>query len=405
MNIEKLQSTITNLFFASKKFWLCNIIGWITFWFLQAARASFDSSPIIGNMMKYSPTVAMGIFGSLLFRATHKSLKWHKLHPVQQIPMTALIACLFAVINIFINHFHLAANIPEICSREYLRPPFSCGILSDLFLQSFSVMLVWCLLYLLIQSERKGSHKASFNRKDIYKAATTLLAVNYLSTHLSVIAYVEWGNTYYLFSKQYVIDTLVGTIFGVIFSTYIIFVKSERELWGSRILILIPTIGIMSLCCTILSIGAGNVFLRIYNIETRTDLHFYNHLYFIFFGSSYGNFNSPSLFAGVLQGGITTNLFGVLFFSACRHSSEYRPSNKIIHLKSETRQLIAFWISNLFFWIFFGILIYASDLMDTVSFGASVPLTNAISFSCFGAFSGFILRHYIKHLSEKKSHL
>jgi two-component system LytT family sensor kinase len=403
IEITQSKQNFYKLFFASPQFWVCNIAGWTLFAVVQSIRDSFGGNLITTNIISCLPTLFLGMFASVWVNYFYKKMQWHTQHPIQLVPLASLIAFLFALINILINSFELVISIPEICSRQHPRPPFSCGIVTDLFVQSLNVMLVWCLFYFLIQAERKSSHILKYSYVDIFKAAISLLIINHIGNVLTVVAYVDWGNTYYLFSKNYFIESLSGTFFCVIFSAYILFVKPGQHLFGSRILPLTPTICALSLGCAILSLGAGSAFLRLYNVEIRTDLPFSDYVHYVLFGSTYGNFNNPGVFAGILEGGFTTNLLAVLFFLCYRYSIDWEQKEILPFGKINVRETFIFWIYNIIFWCFFGGLIYATDLMDLTSLGESVPFTNAVSFAGFGFFVGALLCSKIKYFSEKKT--
>ena len=400
---ESSPKDLTKLFFVSSQFWICNTIAWVAFGIAQALRYSFDGSPLLTNIIKIIPTCVLGVVAGLCIHFFYTKWQLHKRHPIRLIPMSGLIAIVFAGLNICINRFDLVISIPEICSREYPRPPYSCGEVSDLFLQSLSVMLIWCLFYFLIQTERKNNQDLPFGNVDIFKAAVTLFVLNYLGSPLTVIAYVDWGSTHYLFSRKYFIDALSGFPVAVIFALYIIFIKPGRKYWGSRILPLLPAIIIMSLCFSILCLGAQGSFSRLYATEIQADLPLFNYVYYILFGSAYGSFGNAEMLAGVIQGEFTTNLLIVLFLLTCKCSTHWEKTNSYHASDIKLIKSFAFWSGNFLFWTSFGLLIYSTDLMDLTSFGESVPLTNTIAFAWFGVFIGLVLRLQIENFIRFKT--
>lgn len=396
---ESTHISFPGLLIASPQFWFCNIAAWAAYGMAQALRDSFGGSPLLINLIKVTPTAVLGVLAGLCVHMIYTKRHWHNRHPIRLIPMAGLIALTFAVINLFVNSFDLVMAIPEICSREYPRPPFSCGAVSDQFLQGLTVMLVWCLFYFLIQAERKSRSDLTCSGVDILIAALVLFALNGLGNPLTVIAYIEWGDTYYLFSKAYFLDALRDIPFALAFASFIIFIKPGEQYWASRILPLVPVIIIMSLCFAVLSLGVEAAFSRLYNTEIRADLPISNYVYYVLFGESYGGFGTAGALAGVLQGEMTTTLLAVLFFIACTFSTHWKNSDSQATSVNNLSKSIALWGCNLLYWLSFGLLIYATDLMDLTSFGPSVPFTNAISFAISGVFAGALLRLQIKYFA------
>lgn len=389
--------------FASTQFWLCNISGWVAFDIAQGFRDSFNGSPVVDNFINYIPTSILGMVVGLCVHFFYKKFQWHKHHPMQLIPIAGLIAVVFACINISINLFDLVISIPEICSRQNPRSPNYCGEVSDLFLQSLEVMSIWCLFYFLTQAERKTQSDVRFSIWDASKAIVTVLTLIHLGTLLSVIAYAEWGNNHYLFSKPYFISAIREFIFTGIFSLYIFFIKPGEPLFGSRILPLIPTLCVVSFFCTVLTIGAMGASDRLYYLYTNNSGPLYDYWYHIIFGSNYGNFNNTGALAGMLEGSFANNLLVSLFFLSYQYSSHWKINPASIMFDRDIKKSIQFWSYNFLFWIFFSLLIYATDLMSLNEIGKSVPLTSTISFVAIGIFMGSILRSQIRYFAATKT--
>ena len=265
-------------FHASSQFWLLNIIGWIAFNAAQSLRNSLDGSSFIDDFLLCIPTSILGILVGLYIHFYYKKLQWYSVHPLCLIPKAGLIGISFAFINILLNTFDLVVLLPETCSRQNLQNPNTCGIVSDLFLQSLGVMLIWNLLYFLIQAERNTKPNVKFSATDTARAIIVLLTLNHLGILLSVVAYVDYANTYYLFSTPYLVSAIIGTIITVTFSTYVIFIKPRDQHYGSRILPLLPTLLVMSFTCAVLSIGAENAVTRLYFLQLNDKATIYNYI-------------------------------------------------------------------------------------------------------------------------------
>ena len=114
---ESSPKDLTKLFFVSSQFWICNTIAWVAFGIAQALRYSFGGSPFLTNIIKIIPTCVLGVVAGLCIHFFYTKWQLHKRHPIRFIPMSSLIAIVFAGLNICINRFDLVISIPEICSR------------------------------------------------------------------------------------------------------------------------------------------------------------------------------------------------------------------------------------------------------------------------------------------------
>lgn len=401
--IKFSRGSLLKPFQASSQFWLLNVIGWIAFNATQGLRNSIDGNNYIDNFLLCIPTSMLGILVSLYIHYYYKKLKLYNVHPLRLIPMAGIIAISFAFINILLNTFDLVISLPENCSRQNLQSPNTCGIVSDLFLQSLGVMLIWNLLYFLIQAERKTKSNVNFSSTDTTKAILVLLALNHLGILLSVVAYVDYGNTYYLASKFYLVNALIGIIITALFSLYVIFIKPRDQYYGSRILPLLPTLLVMSFTCAVLSIGAENAVTRLYFLQLNDKASIYSYIYYIFFGTAYGNFINKSQLAGALQGGITSMLLAVLFLLNYRFSYFWQIKTTQTFTKSNTKKNLVFWCCNFCFWMLFSLLIYATDLMNLNSFGIKNTLVSTVAFAAIGVFIGSILRLQVEYFSSLKT--
>lgn len=390
-------------FHASSQFWLLNIIGWIAFNAAQSLRNSLDGSSFIDDFLLCIPTSILGILVGLYIHFYYKKLQWYNVHPLCLIPKAGLIGISFAFINILLNTFDLVVLLPETCSRQNLQNPNTCGIVSDLFLQSLGVMLIWNLLYFLIQAERNTKPNVKFSTTDTARAIIVLLTLNHLGILLSVVAYVDYANTYYLFSTPYLVSAIIGTIITVTFSTYVIFIKPRDQHYGSRILPLLPTLLVMSFTCAVLSIGAENAVTRLYFLQLNDKATIYNYIYYVFFGTTYGNFSDKSQLAGALQGSITSMLLGVLFFLTYCFSNYFNLKTTHTFIKINTKKTLIFWCCNCLFWLLFSLLLYATDLMDLNSFGINISLVSTVAFAGIGVFIGSTLRLQVEYFASLKA--
>jgi signal transduction histidine kinase len=382
--------------YSSQQFWLCNILGWLAFALTEGIRNSFDGSPLTANLFNYLPTALLGLLGGLCVRFLHKKYRWHTHHPMRLIPAASLIAIIFGVFNVTLNHVDLAFSITEICARDYPRPPHNCGMLSDLFLQSMGAMQVWCLFYFLIKAEKNPNSKTSYNLFSVGKSLFCLCLLNYLATHLSVIAWVDWGDTYYLFSKDYFINA-ISLFLPILSTTYILLIRLNLQFCNSKTLPIIPILFVVSFCCATFNIGAGGIITRLEYLPDNWTFHY------VLFGENYGNFSHPNVLAGALDGTFVSILSMTLFYLIYRHKSNQQTmvipqASRILFKKALTS-----WGYYFSYWLFFGLLIYAIDIMDWAYFGKSVPTTNTLSFTVAGAFIGAVLRLQMLYFATQKT--
>lgn len=384
--------------FFSLRFWLCNVLSWMAFNLAEGVRNSFDGSDFLDNCLQYLPTALFGMVGGMLVRYLHIKYTWYSAHPVALIPRACFIAIVFGVVCITLNYFDLVVSISEVCSRDFIRPPFSCGKLSDLFLQSMGAMAIWCLFYFLIEAERKTDGRKRFSWLDLLKAVFCLISLSYLGTYLSVIAYVEWGDTHYLYTRGYLINVL--SLLTPIFSTvYVLFIRSELKIWGAKTIPLIPMLFVLSLCCVTLNMGAGGVLSRLDHLPDNWTFRF------VFFGEVYGNFSHVNVLAGVIDGSFVSTLLMTLFYMTCRFKDFGEKASDSYLLRGSFNKVYATWMIYILFWLFFALLFYGTDLMGWSEFGKSVPFINVVSFTTAGAFIGAVLRLQMLQFATKHASL
>lgn len=379
---------------ASARFWLINGLGWLTFASAEGIRHSFDGSPLTENLIQYLPTSLFGMLSGWLVRYLYATRDWHLRHPLQMIPIACGIAVAFGLLNTTVHYSDLVIAIPEICSRHYPRPPYTCGMLSDLFLQSMGAMQLWCLFFFLIQAERKLVGRPGYSSTDVVVAIAGTLFLSYLGTHLSVVAWVDWGDTHYLFSHAYAINALTLLI-PLISTSYILFIRPQSEAFGSPTIPLIPLLLVTVFCCVALNIGAGGVLSRLDNLPDNWTLRY------LLVGEVYGNFSQPALLAGVLDGSFVSTLSMTLFYLLYR----FKPINHkstLRHLSFDNvRHFLVPWSYYCLYWLTFGLLIYATDIMNWAYVGHSVPATNTIAFIVSGVCIGAVLRMQMLYFADQ----
>lgn len=403
-NTEALPKPQESLLLASTRFWFCNVLAWLTFNLAEGLRNSVDGTSLLDNFIGYFPTAIAGMVTSGLVRYLYKKNHWQYRHPIQLVPIAAISALTFGLINIWLNYPKLVLSITEICSRNYARPPNSCGMLSDLFLQSMGAMLIWCLFYFLISAERYTKQNVNYKPLALVKALLCLVFLSYLGTHLSVLAWIEWGENYYLYSKPYFLNAL-SLCLPLLSTLYILFIPTRSRLWGSTTIPLIPLLFVISLCCTALNIGGGGAIFRLFHLPENWTIRF------LLFGEAYGNFSHPNYLAGVIDGTFVNTLATTVFYLSCRFKAkqskecegESHSEHKVTHLK--LKRLSTQWGGYFLFWMVFALLIYATDIIGWKFFGDSVMFTHIIAFTFFGAFIGAMLRQQMLYFSEEPTSL
>lgn len=361
----------------------------------QAVINSFDGSSLKDDLKNGLPIVMFGICSGFAVHLLYKERRWENRHPIQLIPTAGWISVLFGMLIVLVNQFDLVIAINQICARDTPRPPYSCGVISDVFLKSMGGMLIWCIFYFLIQADRKADIKQNPSAIHIGQALFTLVLLNHVGIFFSVIAYIDWGTTRYLFSNAYIFDSLMNLI-PILTASYVLFVSPEMRIFGSRILPLIPLLIVMAFCCASFNIEIAGAVARIKSVGFDADL------YYIFFGSNYGGFSGSGQLAGVLAGGVINSLSMTLFFLCCYGSSGRRGDTDRAN-SAGFREIAEVWGYSFLFWLVFGILIYGIDLMDLSHLGPSVAFTSTIVFIALGLCLGVLLRLQVVYFIDRSA--
>lgn len=388
-------------FFTSSRFWWSNILAWLTFNLAQSVIDAINTATVMTNFLHLLPQAILGMLFSFGGHLLYLKMRWHIRHPLSLVWLTCILALAYGGINSLFFEFELLVRLPEICTRQTQGgADFLCGRLSNCFTHSAFYMLIWGLLYILIQAERKSPPVIALHRADPITAFTSLAAFIFFNQILSIVGWSS--DSTYLFSHTHLVGEAIELSTACIISTIILFIKPGSSFLRSRLLPLLPTFFVLIFCGAVLSIGMGASLSRLIYLQAPDTAPLGGIIYYLLFGSNYGNWNSKGMFAGQLQGSIYLILLISLFYMGCRFSIDWRPTPSHTTKSLDIKKSLIVWSYTFGFWLFFAVLLYTSDIMELASFGASVPLVSTVSFVFFGTFMGMAMRTQIAYFSAKK---
>lgn len=375
-------------------------MGWLAIDSAQSLIDAFDGDSVYANFLNHLPHTLFGMLAGLCIHIAYSKLQWHKQHPMRLIPKNCLIAIVFACVDTLINRFDLVLTLAQSCAPEYPKMPnFYCGRVASYFTHNVCAMLAWAMLYCLIQAERNGLELPRLHLKELIKAALALTATIQINKILNIIGWSS--DNAYLFSKPYYLSEGIDFIITIILSAYVFTLNPATRIFGSRLLSWVPTLWVMAFCCATLSIGINALVWRLETLLTHADLSFANNAYYVLFDYKYGHWNSTGQLGGQLQGCFTYILLVSLFFIHYRFLPDWTNDLKNTGTFA-IKKFALLWSYNTGFWLFFGTLIYATDLMGLAEAGKYVPLVSTGAFLLAGTFIGALLNSNIECLAAQK---
>ena len=397
---------VAHCFLASKEFWFCFLAGWACFSYTNSLQAYYYGGSFYEAMVN---TLEVGIFASLTlltFRFYHIKHSWKKLHPLAFIPALCLLAMLFAT---FVSYFAFLVNTNisvERFSREVFINPGSTSLFGKIvgyFTTYFYVILIFLMVYVFIQAER-NSVKIKQGRKHILLAVTSLLFVHELFHILSTIAY--YNPPGYLFSFYYYWMFTFSTIFSLLLSVYIFFIKPREQLAGSHFLPQLPMFITLVFCSSVFSMWLFIITPHLYEMYTSVPFRYMLN----FIGNVYSQnlplWGGADAFAGLLHVKFDEQITAAIFLLYCNFSRVWQKDS--LHnpkINFDIKRALQFWSYNLGGWSIAALYLYFSDLLDLEKAGKNIAQIFIFSFIVIGAFLSALLRSFMKRIQSTEASL
>lgn len=384
----------SQIFFSSKTFWLFNLLAWFAYVVTHSVIDSMNpNASIISYVTNISYTAILGFIfcsGIRVF-VLQSNLFLH--HPIKSIPLICLLALAFSSADTAIHYWNLILQMPITCSSE-THPPesFLCGTVTNAFFERISVILIWSLLYIYIQAERKNITPYKPYRKDLTMAILSLFAIKFLDVSLSSIA---WSRNYELPLLFYILIHLMLTI---VFARAIFLVKPREFFLDSQIIPLLPTIFMLIFCLGVLDITIGNVIFRAVQY-TLTGYHSDQPkiLLFILLGGSDGIWRSAGDLTGPLYASCRDICIVALFLMCLRFSVFNKIQSTEKKQKIDFNHSLLFWAYNVNGWFVVSACIYFSDVFGLATFIPTLPTAFSVSFFISGVFMGSMIRSILRN--------
>jgi len=393
MNAIKRLYQWNRIFFSSKIFWLFNLLAWLAYAVTHSLIESMSSGSLTEHIENIANTAIFGLIfcGGIRFFSIQNN--WFEHHPIRSIPLMCLLAMIFSVMDTAAHYWDLILRMPMTCSIES-HPPESllCGAVTNAFFERIGTVLVWSLLYIYIQAERKNSFHADIYKKDFVMAVMVLFAIKILDAVLSSIA---WSREYDYLLLLYIIIHLVLII---VFARAILWVKPREIFLGSRLIPLLPTIFMLIFCLGVLEIIVGNLIFRaFYYGLTSYHSDQPNILLYILLGGSDGIWRSAGDLSGPLYATCRDICVVALYLICSRFFIVKINKNNIDLEKLDFNRSLLFWAYNINGWFVVGACLYFSDLFGLSVVAPTMPVAFSISFFMSGVFMGSMIRSILRN--------
>lgn len=376
---------------APSGFWFFNLIGWLTYNLAHSINISLYTGTTHSNFLTYLPTSVLGMMVGLGFFKIYTAFRLYENHPIKLIPVISLCAICFAIIDTLIHNGHLLLSLPTVCATDFTRPPYTCGLVTDTFRHDLYAMLIWGMLFVLVNAEKHSIRYSQFNSTDIVKAAAILITVRLFEYAVITMSYVpKESKEWVIFSQEYFSYSAISMLFCTLFSLFIFFLKPKEALFKSRLLPLIPTILILTFCTTVISMWGNNLRYRI--IHSANDpLSPY-----LFFGGD-SLWASANGFAGAMRECFQDTLVAVLFFLAISFTRRWKLQPQEQLTEFDLKKSLQFWLYNTGGWIIVASSLYFSGLLGLDNVGKSSTTVFVFAFVLVGLFMGVSLRTFMRY--------
>lgn len=382
---------VAKVFFAPKDFWFFNLIGWLCYNLAHSINISLYTGSIFSNFLAFLPTAALGMLAGLCFYKLYFKHHLYKQHPIQLITFACIAAISFASIDTLIHYGNLLSSLPSVCASDFPRPPYTCGQVTDVFRHDLYAMLIWVMLFVLINGEKKSDDVKTIKTTDVIKAVIYLIAFRFFEYAVITMSYVpKESKAWVIFSKEYFYYSATSMFFCTLFSIFVFFLKPKEALFKSRLLPLIPSILILTFCTTVMSMWGNNLRYRfIHALDQPLSPY-------LFFGGD-SLWISPSAFGGAMRECFQDTLVAVLFFLALSFSTRWKLKPNEQSPDFDLKKSIQFWLYNTGGWLIVASGLYFSGLLGLENVDRSSTPVFMFAFVLVGIFMGVSLRTFMRY--------
>lgn len=389
MTINISHRELLRFFFAPRDFWFFNLIGWLSYNLAHSINISLYTGSIFSNFVAFFPTAILGMLAGLCFYKLYFKYHLHKQHPIQLIPFACFTAIGFASIDTLIHHGNLLSSLPSVCASDFPRPPYTCGQVTDAFRHSLYAMLIWAMLFVLINSEKRSNDYPAIKLLDTIKAVIYLLGFRFFEYAVITMSYVpKESKAWVIFSKEYFNYSATSMFFCTLFAVFIFFLKPKEALFKSRLLPLIPSILILTFCTTVMSMWGNNLTYRFTHDQPLSP--------YLFFGGD-SLWASPNSFGGAMRECVQDTLVAVLFFLALSFTARWKLQPNEQAMDFDFKKSIQFWLYNTGGWLIVASGLYFTGLLGLENVDKSSTPVFVFAFVLVGLFMGVSLRTFMRY--------
>jgi two-component system LytT family sensor kinase len=380
-------------FFLTRGFWIFNFLAWVVFALMHSIIGAMSGGNFSGHIQSIASTASFGCLYCYGLHLLAAKSRWFERHPVSRIPLICMFAFLFAAVATFMQDAQLIVQIPVTCSPTSQPPEsFLCGAVSNAFFESLSAVLIWLLLYVYIEYERRNASSREVSRKQTITAVLILIALKILDGAVSSFAWIR------LIDSLVVLYFVIHLFFTIVFARIILLVRPREKLLGSQLIPLLPTFFMLVFCLGVVEIIVGNVVFRAVRYGL-TDYHSDqpNIVLYILLGGSDGMWRSAGDLSGPLQAACRDICVVALFLLYSRLTTLINSFQSTEVIKVDFNHSLLFWAYNLNGWFVIAACLYFSDILGLGVVASAMPAAFSISFFISGVFMGGMIRSTLRN--------
>lgn len=392
-----------NTYLTGKEFWRCNLIGWAIYILVDAGSVYLHNNDFWGQFAHSVFIAACGIFLGLCYRHLARKKHLYAKHPLVWVPLSVLLAVVFGNLITLMDYtivrgygiYHSFIDV-WLNPADYFWFPF---IISQ-WIGTSHILLIWLLLFNLIQAERNSE-------KPPEKIAAFVILIALMCIYsfielfhvLVTLAYSKPES--YSFSWAFIVDNLYTLLTGVVFAALVILLKPSGHIFRSRLVALLPSLVFLVFCTSFFCMISFSLLPYRDELWRGSWVDLPRNIAAILTSKNQFWIDKHQ-FIGTLHSRLQTQTLVILvylhFIYGIYRLEKYENDNKLEWL---------FWLYNTAGWSILCGYLYFSDWLNWESVSNQFARHMSLCFMIGGLFTGLLMRTIIgrQQLMENRIHL
>jgi two-component system, LytTR family, sensor kinase len=388
---------------ASKEFWYCNLVGWAIYILVDAGSVYLHNNDFWGQFTHSVFIAACGVLLGLCYRHLARKKRFHAKHPLVLIPLSVLLSIVFGNFITVMDYavlrgygiYHSFIDV-WLNSADYFWFPF---VISQ-WIGTSHILLIWLLLFNLIQAERRIEQSAQ--KITVLAKFMSILSIYFFIELFHVLVSLAYSEPEsYSFSWDFIVDNLYTLLTGVVFAALVLLLKPYRQIFKSRLLAALPSVVFLVFCTSFFCMISFSLLPYRDELWQGSWIDLPRNIASILTSKSQLWIDKHQ-FIGTLHSRLQTQTLVILmylyFIYGIYRLEKYENDNKLEWL---------FWLYNTAGWSILCGYLYFSNWLNWESVSHEFARNMLLSLMIGGLFTGLLMRTIIRRqqLLENRIHL